>query len=99
VKRKKKRELGKKRETTLGTNKSAVWCREDFFETKKKKKKKTQFNLISLVEGATGFSIHSCGFVMLQSAHSHNSSQLRAADLRTRASGLEPAVSMKDELR
>jgi len=35
---KKKRELGgKKRETTFGTNKSAVWFRKDFFEIQKKK--------------------------------------------------------------
>ena len=65
----------------------------------KPKEKKSNFNLISVAEVATSFSIHFCGFVMLQPADSHNSSQLRAADLRTRASQMESAVSMKGELR
>ena len=34
----KRRELEKKGKTNFRANKSAVWCREDFFETKRKKK-------------------------------------------------------------
>jgi len=74
-------------------------AQSDVVRISSKPKKESNFNLTSLADGATGCSIHSCGFIMLQPSDSHNSSQLRAADLRTRASRLEWAVGMKDELR